>query len=438
MRACLPMLFVAVVFFVGASASAEQAAPYDHCNNNGAALAALPFGEGPVRLLGIDCPPAGNQSASPDGQRFLSYRGSEGLVVSGLEKNGAVQSYPLNASIFSMLKQGTSIFQWASDSRSVWAADQKRTGGGFPTEPLRPVLILPDGKTQDLPTLVGPGGDLDGLLWIGRDGLALAKFGIGGDEYRPARPTPDPAMAFVDVKRGRYLGWFRFKDFPKAISAVGGPMVPLMIAEVLLQDGRPRVLFQWPSGYSLVWSQGESPREVTLPKLPWGTTIKLASDGRRLLIAYPLSATGTICEPADDEPDHCPPPTPVTGKLAQLIDLETGKTIWEIRETAKRFEANSEPVISPDGRYALIGIPQNDDDYRRGSSLIYEKIGLISMSDGSFLQSMPSFSKTYSTSFGTDQRFYIGSVGYVATYEIAEHKAELRQSRSSRAVPGRE
>lgn len=227
-------------------------------------------------------------------------------------------------------------------------------------------------------------------------------------------------MAFVDVKRGRYLGWFRFKDFPKAVGAVGGPMVPLMIAEVLLQDGRPRVVFQWPSGYSLVWTQGESPRELTLPKLPWGTRITLAPDGKRLLIAYPLSATGAICEAVDDEPDPCPPPTEVTGKLAELLDIETGRTIWEARQTAKRFEGYGEPVISPDGRYALLGVPQNDD-YRRGSWFIYRKIGLISMSDGKLLQSMPSFSTGYSMSFGADHRFYIGSVGYIATYEITEH-----------------
>ena len=426
MRAYLPMLLFVLVPPVDAPAAAERAAPYDHCDRNGVELIAIPSGDGPARLLGIDCPPAGNRSPSPDGERFLGhrspyhdYRYSKRLYVSGRDKGSVLMSYPFDA-LFLEFRQTGFLFHWASDSRSIWGAHQPKTNpNGWAAGSLTPVFIGPDGAPQELPPLISDAGPLDGLLWIGGEGLALAQFGTRGDYYRPEHSDPNPTLAFVDVKHGRVLNSLVLKDFPKAVSAQGTPMVPLQIASILLPDGRPRVLFQWPSGYSLVWTQSSEPREISLPKLPWGARIALAADGGRLLVSHPLSATGAICEYGNDEKDSCPPPTPVTGKLAELVDIETGKTIWEISHTANRFEGYGEPVISPDGRYALIGVPQNDD-YMRGNWLIYKKIALISMSDGKILQTMPSFSSSYSMSFSTDGRFLIGSAGYAATYKVGE------------------
>lgn len=425
MRAYWLMLFGVLGYAASAPGRTEQ--PYDHCDQNGAALAAIPSGNGPVRLLGIDCPPGGNQSVSPDGKRSFGRRYPEGqkrrgpavLVVGGMEKGGETVTYPLDPSFETFTFSKHTIFHWASDYRSIWGGEQKSAPGGFAAEPLRPVLLLPDGTIKSLPALEGPGGPLDGLLWIGGDGLALAQFGTRGGYYRPEHPDPEPTMAFVDAKRGKYLDWFAFKKFPRAVSAQGQPMVPLQIASVLLPNGRPRVLLQWPSGYSLLWTQGSEPREVSLPEVPWGATIEITPDGERLLISYHLSAAGAICETYDDEPDTCPPPKAVTGKLAELIDIESGRTIWDVRETATRFESHASPIISPNGRYALVSFPQNES-FKRGSWLIYGRIALVSMSDGKVLQTMPSFSEGYSMSFGEGARFYIGSVGYLATYEIVE------------------
>lgn len=421
MRAYLLVLF-AVMSLIGRGARAEQLGPYDHCDHNDAAAGAMPLGDGPVRLIGIDCPPAGNQSASPDGQRFLGLRSpyfdhkrAKRLYVSDLEKGSPLMSYPFDALFLDFSGKGF-IFHWASDSRSIWGADQPKTNpNGWAAGPLTPIFIGPSAVPQRLP-LTSEAGPLDGLLWIGGDGIALAQFGTRGGYYRPEHADPNPTLALVDVGHQRILSLLALKDLPKAISAQGTPMVPLQITSILLPDGRPRVLLQWPSGYSLLWTQGSSPREISLPKLPWRARIALTPDGKRLLISHPLSASGAICEEVDGV-DPCPPPTPVTGKLAELVDVETGKTIWEIDETAKRFDGYGEPVVSPDGRYALIGVPQNDG-YLLGKGLIYKKIALISMDDGQVIQTVPSFSESYSMSFGPDGRFYIGSVGYVATYEI--------------------
>jgi len=414
MRAYLPVLTL-VLLASASSAAIDKAEPYNGCDTPDATLRAQPSGAGPARLERVVCPPAG-VVPSPDGQRFLGhrspyydYRLSKRLYVSGREKTSLVMSYPFDALFLDFRRKGY-LFHWASDSRSIWGADQPKTNpNGWAAGPLTPFVIGPSGVPQKL-TLVSDAGALDGLLWIGGEGLALAQFGTRGDYYRPPHPDANPTLAFVDVKHGRILNSLALKDFPKAVGGVGGPMVPLQFASMLMPDGRPRVLLQWPSGYSLLWTQGSSPREIRLPNLPWGASMTLAPDGKRLLIAYPLSATGAICEETDGKPDPCPPPRPTTGKLLELIDIETGTTLWEMRDRSEEFEGYPEPAISPEGRYALIGIPRN-----HGAN-----IALISLENGQILQTMRSLQRDFQATFGADRRFFVSSGAYVAVYEIED------------------
>lgn len=184
-------------------------------------------------------------------------------------------------------------------------------------------------------------------------------------------------------------------------------MIPLTISAVKLPNGRLRALFQWPSGFSLLWTEGSRPRELKLPKVSSGAKIVLASDGRRLLISHPLSAEGMICEIWNKTP--CPPLKPVRGKLAELLDLETGKTIWQISDTAKQFEGYPEPAVSPDGRYGLIGIPHRNR----------HNIALISMRNGQILQTLPSVWSSWAVAFAPDsRRFFVTGGSFVASYEI--------------------
>jgi len=183
-------------------------------------------------------------------------------------------------------------------------------------------------------------------------------------------------------------------------------MVPLTIATVRLPDGRPRAVLQWPSGFSLVWTHGSRPREITLPKLPFMTNIALAPGGRKLLISYPVQTVVAVCE--DETP--CPPPRIVTAKYAELVDIETGKTLWERTGTSNHFGSGLEPAISPNGRYALAGIPEQNG----------HTIGLISMSDGRVLQTVPSIWSSWTYDFTDNRHFYVSGGSFVASYEIGD------------------
>jgi hypothetical protein len=407
----------------GATAAEGPRASYNGCGSPQLQHRAEPSPGGPARLVRFDClqlphtrlsyePPV----ISPDGRRFLVYGYTMGVVAGTLESGAADISHSFDPTFvqFTGLTFARSgfFFRWASDSRSVWAADQKTGPGHFAAGPLEPVLIGPDGSEHTVPPLAVRAGPLDGLQWIGGDGLALAQFGTRGGYYRPEHSDPEPMLAFVDLKRGRFLDWISLKNIPKAVTAQGRPMVPLTISAVQLPNGRPSAVFQWPSGFSMVWASGSKPSEIKLPKLVWGARVALAPDGKRLLISHPLSAAGMICE-IWDRNSSCPPPTPVSGRFAELVDIETGKTIWQNSGTAKQFEGYPEPVVSPDGRYALVGIP-----HRNGNN-----IALVSMRDGQILQTVPSTWSTWSVDFGADsRRFFVSGGNFVATYELAETK----------------
>lgn len=420
MRAYLAVLLLGLATTTSAQPPLGSRPSWNGCGSPDLQSKAAPSADGPAHLLRFDCltlprtrlhyePPV----VSPDGSRFLVYGYTRGVFLGTLESGTASQGHAFDPTFVQFtglpFARSTFLFQWASNSRSIWAADQPTGPGHFAAGPLKPVLIASDGTEQDLPPLLTPAGPLDGLMWIGGDGIALAQFGTRGGYYKPEHPDPDPTLAFVDVKHGKILNRFRLTDFPKAVSAQGHPMVPLHIATVRLAGGRASTVLQWPSGYSLNWMQDSEPREISLPKLSWGTKISLASDGRRLLLSYPLSASGVICEIWTRTP--CPPPTPTTGKLAGLVDIETGKMVWEISDTATQFEGYSEPAISPDGRYALIGIPHRKN----------HNIALVSMTDGRILQTVPSIWSTWSVTFGADSRhFYVSGGAFAASYEIDE------------------
>ncbi len=77
----------------------------------------------------------------------------------------------------------------------------------------------------------------------------------------------------------------------------------------------------------------------------------------------------------------------------------------------KSFEHYPEPAISPDGRYALIGIPRRDG----------HDVALISLVNGKILQTLPGIWSEWSVAFGADGRhFFVTGGSFVASYKIAE------------------
>jgi hypothetical protein len=112
---------------------------------------------------------------------------------------------------------------------------------------------------------------------------------------------------------------------------------------------------------------------------------------------------------------NCPPPTPSTGPLAELYDVASGDVIWSITETAETFSNDVPPVISPDGRYALISMPRKNQE-----QMFAHTIALVEMNSGKVLQEIPSWAPYQTlTGFSNDSRdAWISNGRRLATYNI--------------------
>jgi hypothetical protein len=323
-------------------------------------------------------------------------------------------------------------FAWARDSGGLWAVRQDfGRPGGWARGPLEPVEVRPDGAVRALPQLRHPAGPLDAVKWIGGEGLALVQFGTRGSYYRPGHDDPAPTLAMVDARRGRVLATLPVLALPEIGDQVRAwGFVPRLAVVGQLPDGRLRavLLFNpWRDrrnvrpgeegplrpGQWLVWTQGEAPlvRPYAAGDFRY-PEISLSPDARQLLVTQAVEASG-----ADVEHAPSPPPTPETATAAQLLDLETGRSVWrfEVRAERKWNRPLTSPPISPDGRHALIALPADADNY-----MAY---GLIEMGTGRILQRIkPLHLWTYGQSYGftaDGRRAWFTSGNIVIFYRLA-------------------
>jgi hypothetical protein len=332
---------------------------------------------GPLVLAEVACIalpsthfPRSPPALSPDGTKFFAYDGIAGLWV------GTVGSKSPPRHVFGRLtfdKLGyadTLPFAWSADSASLLGARQSTGPGGWAHGPLLPVVIPEGGQPQELPPVTHRAGPLDGLLWVGSGGLAVAEFGTKGGYYRPEHADSEPTIALIDARQGTVL---QAIGFPGAES----PLARIQEIDARLdREGRVRAVFTFDNHW-FEWRQGEELRSLWLDVATWRRPFALSPDLETLLVVHGLSATGMICE----RNPNCPPPTPSTGTIADLRELGTGRVVWRIEGTAQTFSGASKPVISADGRYALITMPQKVE--RRSRTL-----ALVSMADGRVLQEL--------------------------------------------------
>ena len=333
---------------------------------------------GPLVLAEIACIalpsthfPRSAPALSPDGTRFFAYDGIEGLWI------GTVGSKSPPRHVFGRLtfdKLGyadTLPFAWSADSTALLGARQSTGPGGWAHGPLRPVAIPDGAEPEELPVATLAAGPLDGLLWVGSGGLAVAEFGTKGGYYRPEHADPEPTIALIDAREGTVL---QAIGFPGAES----PLARIQEIDARLdREGRLHAVLTFDNHW-FEWRQGEELRPLWLDVATWRRPFALSPDLETLLVVHGLSATGVICE----RDPKCPPPTPSTGTIADLRELGTGRVVWRIEGTAKTFSGAGKPVISADGRYALITMPQKVE---RSS----QTLALVSMADGGVLQELP-------------------------------------------------
>jgi hypothetical protein len=277
---------------------------------------------------------------------------------------------------------------WSADSRFIWAARQSvadRPGRPALT-PLRPVRVYPDGHVEDLPELRHAAGGLDGLLWVGARGLAVAQFGTRGHSYQPDHPDPDPTLAMVDAAHGRVLESLPLSRlWPLTGITDRGPNIYGLfeVLPALLPDGRIRVLIITQRSW-IVWTQGEAPRRLANTPIA-AVAPPTAFDGRRALVMRPYEpgrGDQEVVITACRIPGCGPPRDPRPRVWASLYDIDKGEVVWRLRRTADVSDLPPAPAaISPDGRYALIGLEPGPRGVRQSA--------LVSMRNGRILQMIP-------------------------------------------------
>jgi hypothetical protein len=157
----------------------------------------------------------------------------------------------------------------------------------------------------------------------------------------------------------------------------------LEVLPVQLPDGRIRVLLITQRSW-IIWTQGEAPHRLANAPIA-AVAPPTAFDGRHILVMRPY-------EPARGDPQEViigcrirgcgPPRDPRMRTWAALYDIDKGEIVWRLRRTSDVNDLPpAPPAISPDGRYALIGLEPEAHGERHSA--------LVSMRDGRILQMIP-------------------------------------------------
>lgn len=329
---------------------------------------------------------------SPDGNRIAHWQhDAEGtieiaaLTEADLVRVGNRVTFRNFAGLMGKMGTAPDALAWSSDSRRLWSVRQQTVRpNGWALSGLDPIIVTVDGGVRALPPLRHRNGLLDAIMWVGGEGLALAQFGTQGSYYRPEHPDPAPTLAIVDAARGAVLDDLRVDQLSALRARVQAHGVMLQGATAtVLPDGRVRAVVQfgpWAErpadaqpgqnwepirhpGTWLVWTQGDRPRIWASPfPADHANPAALSPDGSKLLVVRTLQANGVNVQCRIPCPHlQRPPPTPVTGPIAELLDVRTGRSIWRLNARVDSFwNQNFRPTISPDGRYGLIEMPAED------------------------------------------------------------------------------
>ncbi|WP_294062235.1 hypothetical protein [Sphingomonas sp.] len=286
---------------------------------------AAPVTKGPYYLANAFCPAGLNSSSSisapsisPDERHFL-VSGYDGLRVGAIGSTAAPRVIASRLTAGSLGYSKAPPFAWRDDSKAILGVRQDTMRpSGFALGPLSPIEIPNDREPRLLPSLKYTAGGLDGMLWVGGGGLALAEFGTKGSYYRPEHDDPTPTLAIVDGRRGKVL-----QAVPMPLSRGERPRALVGDIDARLDpQGKVFALFVLNGGRWFEWQQGKLPREMPLHPGPNGSwKFALSPDLKTVLIAHGLSASGILCEylgaPADPNVRSAPHrggPSPISGR----------------------------------------------------------------------------------------------------------------------------
>ncbi|HEY0627563.1 MAG TPA: hypothetical protein VGD10_12665 [Allosphingosinicella sp.] len=403
------------------------------------ALDPQPHGPGPLTLRAVYCHSGDigtyNNRApavSPDARHRATFGDPRGVLrIMKMSEKEASVSYDTGVAFDEWTLGSDPVVAWSSDSKFLWTARQERMRptGGWALSPLQPVRASVSGHVTDLPQLEHPAGSLDGLLWVGGNGRALAQFGTRGGYYRPERPNPTPTFAIVDAAAGRVLDALPLANLEPLLKPKRHPGAQRLTRHVLatqLPDGRVRALLHFTEGW-VSWNQGDPIQEG--PKLPEARAYTLSGDGRMVLLTKPQTPGDSeviviaSCGPPRHPP--CRPRQRTEMTLAAMHDAVTGDVIWSFRWKFDPQDETPSSAISPDNRFALVGLVPTDIAENETFSVLYSKrrsIAVVSLKSGAILQTIPAPSGNYAMGFAeAGKTVWVQNVNSVTLYSVSGH-----------------
>jgi hypothetical protein len=380
-----------------------------------------PISTGPLQLQAIYCQyirstpfPRGTPTLSPDGQSIAYLENGAILRVAQLGDSDRWIDYPIQIGVFAGFGRSLRSFPaiaWASDSKSLWAANHDALlPSGFAKSPLQPLKTASYGRTLNFPPFHHQAGPLDALLWVDGNGLAVAQFGTRGSYYRPEHPDPNPSFAIIEAQLGRVRDTLAFTTIEALKDRTEGASPQALIKNATattLPNGKVRTLLD--IGPWVVWTEGQAPVTITNPyAADFDGHVVISPDGSQLLVTRLLRTEGqVICEHRNC---NGAAGRPVEGVLAALHDLEDGHLIWSIHATVTNDYEFPMPAISRDGRFALVGlVPENARPL----------IALVLMADGKIAQTFPAPGGVYAMGFSQGGRsVWTHAYGLTALYDL--------------------
>jgi hypothetical protein len=378
-------------------------------------------------------------AVSPDGRWFAAQGGpSEGLIVVHIASNTPVRRFRMPGLPITHFGLGypftAAAPRWDARSRLVWTVDADTTRNGFPVGPLQPAQAVvgqpttlsgprrhddpPSDPVDRLGTLEHPAGPLDALLWADDRGRGFAQFGSKAWLRSLDEAVARPALAMVDVTERRVIASLPYADAVAPLAGAGEQLDRIKVfvgAATTLPDGRMRLFAvmnarksrdpeQWVGAW-LVWTEGEAPR--LLPQHAYSehhTRYGLTPDGAKVLVGVELGP-GMICGIIGGCRVTGPP---VRGPLVVAHDLSSGAPVWTLRVTAAAPRNRRTPVVSSDGRLALVELPERA-----------LAIGVVDMAAGRILQTLPGGNYPSFGFFQEGRCAFVQAPHQVQLYEVA-------------------
>ncbi len=356
---------------------------------------------------------------SPDGSKVAFSPAGSGVYIRSLDGSGAevgqggiVQS---GAAAFDDKLGGADSLRWSDDSSRLYLGV-----GALKPVTLRPAVMTPDGAVRENPEPTHPNGPLDALLYAGGGGQAVAQFGTTAHLRWPQQVNETPTFAIVDTNTGVIRSTLTYEDALRGRMAADADRRRMGLwraSAALLPDSRVRLIAQmsYPTneGFGgteyvwMLWTEGDASALLDDPYPGNRGTLLLSPDGAALLVTSSLTAI-SFC-PADAT--CAEPARPAEGMVAALHETQSGRRLWEIRGVARTFNPLPTPAISPDGRYALIGLPAEDWTNAHAA--------LVSMESGRTLAEIPVDVASYHVGFSRGGRqIWIHRAREILTYDL--------------------